>query len=69
MSDLDSLIDDPIKFFQELQNRYYLKNTEISRACREIKDEHRKLDREKSKFREFMGSLADTKRKDPKEVG
>jgi len=68
-NELEAAIKDPIKFFTILQNRYVFKNPELSNLCREIADEHRRIEREDARFREFVINMGEAKRKNIEEDG
>jgi hypothetical protein len=54
----EALIQDPIKFFVRLQNKYVFKNPGLSMQFKEIADEHRRIAREDSSVQQLIVFMA-----------
>jgi len=54
----ESLIQQPVKFFVYMQNKYFQKDPELAKTFKEIADEHRRLDREDARIRKSFVDMA-----------
>jgi hypothetical protein len=59
----EALIQQPVKFFVHMQNKYVHKNPDLAKQLKEIADEHRRIDREDARIRKSFVDMAEKARK------
>jgi hypothetical protein len=65
----EELVKDPVRFWVWMQNRYVHKDPDFSQTCKEIADEHRRIERTDTYFRELIPNLAKKKRENLEKDG